>query len=56
MLVHIDKCYLKAGKSNWICGTEEPNIADILGVADVVMAMLAGETFEKFPRIRKWIF
>ena len=56
MLAYIDKQYLKGGKSNWLCGTEEPTIADILGVADIVMAMLAGEKFEKFPRIKNWIY
>jgi len=47
---------LKRGENNWLCGASQPTIADILGVADIVMAMLAGETFESFPRISKWIF
>ena len=55
-LAHIDKYYLKPGESNWICGAAEPSIADLVGVADIVMAMLAGEAFESFPRVRKWIF
>lgn len=48
----IEKYYL--GKTNFIAG-DKPTLADLSAYYEILFLMLAGENFEKYPKLKAWL-